>query len=656
MLHIDIGLSALRANQQALHTISNNIANANTDGYHRQRAEFVDRPSVAAGNLQLGTGVDVGSITRLTDTGAEVSLSTTTSLKAESAALLNVLREIETALLPSQGSLVASVTDFFNQIEQLAAQPSTKTLRDSVVAGANQVIQQVNHLENRLNELTRNNNIAIEQDVELVNQTARDIAEINSKIELQRNQGREPNTLLDQRDRLISQLSELVNVSATSLLTTGSPILAAGGWLVIAEQSTQLTIEAGYDGNVEVQSSSGDRVLFNGGSLGGRLEGQQSIDSIRDSLHDWVNTFVAEIDHIQATGLGQNQIVQSFRGTRSLNDPNQLLAEIETAFPVTNGSLFITITDQATNLRQTSRIDVDPETETLNDVRAKLNALTNVSANYNSNTGTVSIHAAAGYHLDFAGGVDPIPATSTLTGTSEPRLSGIPTGASNRTFSATFIGNGAIGVTSGLQVEIADSVTGHVVGVLEVGDTYVPDSELMVIDGVSLELSSGTVVNGETFEFTIVNESDETDLLTTLGLNTFFSGNAETGIKLHPRINEDSTNLAVSRTGSVGDSSNAVRFINARDLRRFADGQEHFEERLNSLTVATAFRIEVEESGLQFLESQQLQLENTRDAVSGVDPNEELLLMLEYQRAFQAASRFVTSVDESLDELFGLIR
>ncbi|MBT5019744.1 MAG: hypothetical protein HON04_13485 [Planctomicrobium sp.] len=95
--------------------------------------------------------------------------------------------------------------------------------------------------------------------------------------------------------------------------------------------------------------------------------------------------------------------------------------------------------------------------------------------------------------------------------------------------------------------------------------------------------------------------------------------------------------------------------IRLRDSAVFEQRNETIEQRLASIATITAFQIEAEQAGMEYLNEQKIHLENVRDSVSGVDVNEELLNMLEFQRQFQAASRFVTAVDESLDELMRLI-
>ena len=75
MSHIQIGVSAIRAAQVGLSTTANNIANASTEGFHRQRVELVDRHAIRTGGNWIGTGVEVAQITRLHDVAVEQAIT-----------------------------------------------------------------------------------------------------------------------------------------------------------------------------------------------------------------------------------------------------------------------------------------------------------------------------------------------------------------------------------------------------------------------------------------------------------------------------------------------------------------------------------------------------------------------------------------------------
>ncbi|TWT43013.1 Flagellar hook-associated protein 1 [Thalassoglobus neptunius] len=655
MIHYDIGLSALQANQQALSTIANNIANANTTGFHRQRVEFVDRFSPGPNGTQVGTGVVVTGIERLRDHVSEVALTQNTSLQAESETVLESLRKIETVLLPTEGSLVSSVTEFFNQLEELAAHPTVATVRDAVVESARHVIQQTEQLHSRLNDLSRSNAVVIEQEVAEVNRLAEDLSALNRRIRILENQGTVPNALRDQRERLINDLANYVDVSSSSLLNNDLSILVAGGGVVIGVSSSKLEVTANSLGPAEFTSTTaGSLVTIESGSIAGRAQGQVAIDDIRQALHDWTNTFVATIDHVQATGLGEGIGFQELIGERSVSDPNAILSSLSSPFPVQEGTLYVNLTEVVSGETSIHRIDVDPETESLQDIVNKIDAVSGLNATYQSQSKAVSLNAADGYTISFSGGIDFDSGTGFATGTSQPELFGIPTGENAR-YTVRAVGTGTVGQTSPLKLEVSETASGEVIKTLDVGAGTVVGQTIEVVDGVSLRLSSGDLVDGESFEFGLIGQPDETGLLTTLGIGTFFSGDSETGLKLNSLVEQNSRNVAVSKTGAASDTSNAQFFLEARDLKRFGNGRDNFEERLESLAIATAFRIEGEQTGQEFLSEQQSHLATQRDSISGVDPNEELLLMLEYQRAFQAASRFVSVIDETLDELLQLV-
>lgn len=656
MLHIDVGLSAIRASQQALYAISNNVANANTEGYHRQRVELIDRNPITIGALQIGTGVEVEHLSRLRDTATEGALISTNSLHSESETYLRILEQIEAALLPTQGSLTDSVSNFFNELEQLAAQPSTVTIRDAVLAAAYDVVKQISRLDSRMNQLRTNNAIEVAEEVDAVNQATAQIAELNKDIRILSHSGTAPNTLLDQRDRLVSELSKSVEISLQTYLVEESPLVAANGAVLIAEEATQLVAVTSPDGHAAVETQNGGNPVNPlSGALAGLLAGQELIDSIQASLHEWATEFVQSIDQIHSTGLGHNQANNELQGSRAITDVPSPLSEIETPYDLNSGSLFVTLTHLGTGERTTQEIIVDTATDSLDDVISQLDSLPNLSASFQPDAKKLLLRATSGYAIDFAGGIDAVPQSSTLTGTASPRLSGFPSVTGNANWTATVVGSGTVGVTSGLQIELTDTISGDVIRSVSVGDNYLPGEKIELGNGINLTLSIGTLNAGESFQFDLVNNADETGLLVALGINTLFSGDVETGLVVNEQVKQSPLNIAASRTGQAADASNLSRMIRLRDSAVFEQRNETIEQRLASIATITAFQIEAEQAGMEYLNEQKIHLENVRDSVSGVDVNEELLNMLEFQRQFQAASRFVTAVDESLDELMRLI-
>ena len=132
----DTGLSALRASQQALQVVSNNISNANTEGFHRRRTQFAAIAPSELTSFRVGTGVTVGSVERIRDQVTEVSLTNAISDLSEVDQALVIGRQIETAFLAGSTSISDEVDQFFAEITRLTAAPDEPSQRAAVVEGA----------------------------------------------------------------------------------------------------------------------------------------------------------------------------------------------------------------------------------------------------------------------------------------------------------------------------------------------------------------------------------------------------------------------------------------------------------------------------------------------------------------------------------------
>jgi flagellar hook-associated protein FlgK len=154
----------------------------------------------------------------------------------------------------------------------------------------------------------------------------------------------------------------------------------------------------------------------------------------------------------------------------------------------------------------------------------------------------------------------------------------------------------------------------------------------------------------------MTGQPDETGLLASLGLQSFFSGNSLKDLSVNPDLQASPAQLAASRTGGYSDGQQLDRIIALRSEPVFSNSGESIEERLASITGQSGSLVSSKQQELGQRDVRQQQLESSRDELSGVDPNEELLQMLQYQRAFQAASRFVTSIDNTLNELLNLVK
>lgn len=657
MNHIQIGVTALRAAQIGLNTAAQNIANASTDGYHRQRVDLATRETYQVGHSATisGGGVDVSQIARLRNATIEQALTANISGQQAATTQLATLEQIETALTPGEGSIHSLVTDFFDSIEQLAANPGESVLRQQVVSTAEQLATAIGNVSSAFENLNSAVGDDINVAIDTVNDLAQDISNLNRDIRVATNRNQLTNSLLDQRDLLVNELATYVDIDPTSLLNGSDPLLAAGGALIMSEVSTTLSAYTGFDGKLQLTSSTGQTGIdVRGGIIGGLVEASHSIDAGIGADYDaWAKTLLKEIDTIQATGIGLNGPGSSAAGTRRITGVDDPLGRAGSLYELESGDLSITLTDSS-GQRQTTIVPVDITTDSLRDIVSRIDSISGLSASI-SESGTVALHADSGFTFDFAGRPDQQPINAAITGSATPSISGVYLGDENTTWDAEVITGGEIGVSSEVIVRVTDATSGQVLGDYNLGAGYPANQSIEIADGISLTLTPGVLNTGDTFSVQATQQPDETGLLASLGLQTLFSGNSLRDLGVAARISEDPAELSASRSGSIGEGRQLDRLIFLRSEGLFDGGAESVEERLASLTglsgvLTSTARLEIDQRS-----ASQVQLENARDAMSGVDPNEELLEMLQYQRAFQAASRFVSSIDETLDDLMRLI-
>ncbi len=247
------------------------------------------------------------------------------------------------------------------------------------------------------------------------------------------------------------------------------------------------------------------------------------------------------------------------------------------------------------------------------------------------------------------------------TGTDDPpvevRASGTYSGEGARNLRFVASGNGEIGVTPGLTVDVYDE-DGSLLRTLSVGDGYVPGSELSVSDGIQISFGEGAISAdaGDTFEVRAVSDSDTGDFLAALGINAFFTGENAANIDVVQAIQDDPTLIAGGLSGSPGDNENFLKLLSLQEEKIGSLRGETIEGFYGNLVA------DVGSDGLrslQFFESQTVLTEflaQQRDSVSGVSLDEEAVNLLQFQRSFEAAARYISVVDSTMLEVLSLVR
>jgi flagellar hook-associated protein 1 FlgK len=227
LLGLQTALSGLIAEQTALDTAGNNIANANTEGYSRETALLEPNPPLTIPAIsaqtgrgaQLGTGVSVTTITRIRNTYLDAQYRTQNSALSAASTQSEVLEQAQAAFNePSSAGIASQLSNFWTAWNNLAVSPTSEAAKEAVVAAGQQLTTVFKQLSSQLTTIATQ---AGEQYNALtgpsgeVEDYANQIAQLNGQIKLSEEAGQPPNEMLDRRDELLDKLASLANITVT---------------------------------------------------------------------------------------------------------------------------------------------------------------------------------------------------------------------------------------------------------------------------------------------------------------------------------------------------------------------------------------------------------------------------------------------------------
>ena len=396
---INASKSALAVNAAAIQTTSNNVANAATEGYTRQRADVGSTAGNVVAGHSLGNGVELRAIERQIDQALETRLrfgiaeEAAASQKGE---LLSRLEDVFNEL--SDNDLSTQLSGFFNSWAELADKPQDVALRDVVVQEGAAAADLLREMDARLAENESQANTSLEQDVAAANRLADQIAEFNVRISQAENGGRTPvNALRDQRDQSVRDLARLADVRIAEQDNGQTDIYVAGSLLVAGGESRGLTLRAPRETDFQAAPdlvrdqpvvAIGDdqaRVDLRAGRLGGTLGAREEVAVARDGLRELAGNLIFELNKLHAAGqgtVGRTRFpanVQVTDATLPLDAEGNGLD-----FLPKNGSFVVNVTDGGTGLTSQTLVSVDLDgigtDTTLLDLRADLDAIDGIGA------------------------------------------------------------------------------------------------------------------------------------------------------------------------------------------------------------------------------------------------------------------------------------
>ena len=656
MQNYSIALNGLDAAQKALTIIGNNVANAATEGYHRQKIELAPAYSSQAGSTLLGGGVDVAGVTRIIDSLLEQEILRQQSSLGQVSQELTTLQTIESILgeFSVGSSLSSTIDEFFNALQDLCAHPSQIIWQSQAVTAGQTLAGQFRTLAEFLARLETQITLEAENAIGRVNTLINQIAELNDNIERMEMSGGQANNLRDQRDQCIAQLSELIGVETHSREYGVLDVSIAGITVVAGASTTELEVGLDDSNRLSVFAAGAHNYSANvqGGRLGGLLSlKNELVSDVYNDLDALAKAIIQQVNQCHVQGVGSQGSFSELTGWKMSSE-----SVVDFDAPVTDGKIYVRVVNTGTGEITRHAIDVDVSTDSLTTIAAKVDAIDGLSGSWSA-IGGLRIQAETGYEFDFLPAVLPQPEAADIdfNGLLDPTVSvsGIYAESSNDTFTFTVCGTGQVG-NGTLTLTVTNSAS-ETVTTLNIGSGYAAGDKLDVGNGITISLSTGDLVNGDSFSIDAFADTDTSGVLAAIGINCFFSGSGAADMAVCSHMINSPGRIATALGAELNDNANALRLADLRDQAISS---------LNGMTPGEFYRRLVADVGQQVSVKQMRQdnieavvqnLADRQSEISGVDINDEAAQMLIFEQMFQAMAKYLTTIQSSISTIMEIV-
>lgn len=654
MQSFNIGLTGLNAARRAFDIIGNNIANAATEGYHRQRLELVPAKPIFDGKLSWGTGVDILTITRQINQFIEKQLLVQKGISGHTEQELAILKSIESVFGEFTGSsgLNDAISAWFNTMKDLVAHPTELIYQRQFVTAAQALSNYFQHIGTAISNMRDQVATFITDTVQSINTLTGSIAELNKKIHEMEISGAIAHNLRDQRDKLISNLAELVGIETTA--RDHGVVDVAIGNIPVVMGANVVQIESGYS---SVQSigicAKGSNVYrpLDGGRLGGLLSAHNElILGVAQRLDNLAYAIISNVNKYHVQGVGTSGSFTSLTGWVL----NGELTLQQLGLGITNGTIYIRILDTQSGQVGRVQVEVDPANDTIQTIATKIAAIQGLDASVLS--GKLHIEAEAGFMFDFLPAPLPEPDYANLAvpeTAPDISLDGVYNQNTNDVLTFTIQGNGTIG--NGDWSIIVTNQAGQTVSILNLGSGYVAGTPLDLGNGIKISFGVGSMTNGDVFTVQALAQSDTSGFLAAAGINAFFSGTSAMTMGICSQFEQTPGLVATCLGTEYTDNLNALRMSYLQDRTLEELGWQTISDYYAGLVASIGQDIAIKTTRQDNTSVMLQNLMTEWNQISGVDINEQAAQLLIYQQMYNALAKFMTIIQRANDSLLDIV-
>lgn len=614
MLGLSIGKSALNAHQRALEVVSQNLANANTEGYARKT---VGLQSMASINLpdfqgpvyfsQIGTGVEVGRIESVRDLVLNEKIRTLKSDLEESTEQQGIMDQVE-SLFTGEIDMQKTLDDFFSALHDLSGAPDSLTTRSVVRARGTELAQMVRNAASGIEDIRANISSAVTSKAQVINGYSQELASLNERVAAMTSADMAPNDFEDKRQVLLERLASLGNVQTVNGPSDTLTVLLGGQVIVQGTQSFKVTVRSGNDPEALPVLTVGNGLNVidaRSGVLSAYKNLQDgTLTRMRDDLNELTVSLTTSFNAIHKSGFG----LDGSTGT----DFFTLGSAPSTETRVYNilGTGFV---PEPTVALDGDAATVQPENFETNKVGQGRFVLNGVSIEYDGATDSLTT---------IVDRINASQANVSAMITPENRLQLAGTRQGDYTI-ATIADNGG-NLLARLGILNADK--SYPAGLAPRTSAIAGTFAMRPQDDAARRLDVTAAIRTDLNKIAAAQGEDLTDPPDGVG----------------------------DRSRGPGDGANALALAGLRESRVMLKGTGTMSDfvtgSLGELGVEAGTAKRMKEG----LDAQVKQLEARRDEIQGVSIDEELINMIKYQRGFEAASRIINVMDQVMQTLLGL--
>jgi flagellar hook-associated protein 1 FlgK len=621
-----VGVTAMMAAYTQMRTASHNIANVNTPGYSRQEVELATAGASQTGAGFLGRGVSVETIARRYDQHLAAEVAGGKATAAADTARASEVSRLEALFSDTENGLGRTVDDLQMALADLANRPGDPATRTAVLSRARGLVERFTSAGVAMDSLRQQADQRLRDGASKVNDALAQIASLNDQIARRSSLGQPPNDLFDRRDQLVETING--QLRATSFLNSDGTVnlyTPTGHALVTGAQASRLTVAADPVDSRKVALLLGsgasaipvDATALGGGALAGVLRFRDSdLEAAQARVGQLAAAIAETFNDRQALGRDATGAVGA--------------AMFATGAPVVSASAYNT----GSAALAASVVD-----------------------------GTAML--ATDYELRYTGTqwqatsvVDG--ATHNLGATLPATLDGLQISLGSGTANAgdRFLLRGASSVLSGFKMSLAGTqglATGLAAtpqrGAANTGDARIA-AFAVTANGPNLQQPvSITFTSATTFDVTGTGTGNPTGLTYTPGMTLSYNGWSMT---LGGAAATGDTFSVSATTNPALDNRNARLMLESLGQGIVA-GRKPVDACVD-LVAEVGIRVQSAQAASDASTQALAQSESARAEVSGVNLDEEAARLLQYQQAYQAAAKILTTARDVFDTLLQIQR